>query len=245
MGPAIYPGLEDKRVVITGGGSGIGAGIVEAFVEQKAEVHFLDILEEESTALVERLGDRAHFHRCDLTDLDELADTFAAIGDIDVLVNNAANDDRHSLGDITPAYWDDRIAVNLRHVMFSIKAAAPGMKRRDGGAIVNLGSISWHLGQAHMALYETSKAAIEGMTRAMAQELGGDHIRVNCIVPGNVKTPRQSKWYSPEDEKQIVAEQALKVRIHPHHVANMAVFLASDAAEACTAHSHWVDAGWL
>ncbi|MCX2522940.1 SDR family NAD(P)-dependent oxidoreductase [Larsenimonas rhizosphaerae] len=245
MGTAIYPGLADKRVVITGGGSGIGAGLVEAFVEQQAEVHFLDICEDESRALVERLAGHATFHLCDLTDLHALVETFRHIGAVDVLINNAANDDRHTLGDITPDYWDERVAVNLRHVMFSMQAVAPGMKTRGGGAIVNLGSISWHLGQEHLAIYETAKAGIEGMTRAMARELGEDGIRVNCVIPGNVKTPRQSRWYSPEDEQKIIEEQKLKVRIHPHHVASMVTFLASDAAAACTAHNYWVDAGWL
>lgn len=245
MSSAIYPCLANKRVVISGGGSGIGAGLVEAFADQKAEVHFLDICAEESRTLVERLGSGVTFHHCDLTDLAALEETFARIGAVDVLVNNAANDDRHSLGDITPSYWDERIAVNLRHVMFAIQAVAPGMTSRGGGSVINLGSISWHLGQEHLAIYETAKAGIEGMTRAMAQELGGDNIRVNCVVPGNVKTPRQSRWYSPEDEQQIVAEQKLKVRIHPHHVASMVTFLASDAAAACTAHNYWVDAGWF
>ena len=245
MGTAIYPGLADKRVVITGGGSGIGAGLVEAFVEQQAEVHFLDICEDESRALIERLGGSVTFHSCDLTDLEALMATFRHIGAVDVLVNNAANDDRHTLGDITPDYWDERVAVNLRHVMFAMQAVAPGMKTRGGGSIVNLGSISWHLGQEHLAIYETAKAGIEGMTRAMARELGEDGIRVNCVIPGNVKTPRQSRWYSPADEQKIIDEQKLKVRIHPHHIASMVTFLACDAAAACTAHNYWVDAGWL
>ncbi|MCK2185251.1 SDR family NAD(P)-dependent oxidoreductase [Halomonas getboli] len=244
MNSAIYPSLTDKRVVITGGGSGIGAALVEAFVNQQSEVHFIDVAEDESLALVDRLGGKPTFHRCDLTDLEALSAVFQRIGTVDVLVNNAANDDRHSLSDITPSYWDERIAVNLRHVMFAIQAAAPGMKTRGGGSVINLGSISWHLGQESLAIYETAKAGIEGMTRAMAQELGGDNIRVNCVVPGNVKTPRQSRWYSPEDEQQIVAEQKLKVRIHPHHIASMVLFLASDDGAACTAHNYWVDAGW-
>ena len=129
--------------------------------------------------------------------------------------------------------------------LFAMQAVAPGMKTRGGGSIVNLGSISWHLGQEHLAIYETAKAGIEGMTRAMARELGEDGIRVNCVIPGNVKTPRQSRWYSPADEQKIIDEQKLKVRIHPHHIASMVTFLASDAAAACTAHNYWVDAGWL
>lgn len=244
MPSAIYPSLESKLVVVTGGGSGIGAGLVKAFAEQHAEVHFLDILEE-GTALAEALGDNVHFHRCDLTDADALVATLAAIGDVDILVNNAANDDRHRLEDVTPEYWDDRMAVNLRHLVLSAREVAPAMRRRGEGAIINLGSISWHLGQPGMVLYETAKAGIEGLTRALASELGSDGIRVNCVIPGNVKTPRQSRWYTPDDEAQIVDEQKLKVRIHPHHVAAMVLFLASEDAAACTAHNYWVDAGWL
>ena len=244
MPTAIYPCLETKRVVITGGGSGIGEGLVRAFAEQGAEVHFLDILEE-ARALAEALGDNVHFHHCDLTDAEALIGTLNAIGEVDILVNNAANDDRHRLEDVTPEYWDDRMAVNLRHLVLAAREVAPPMRRRGQGVIVNLGSISWHLGQPGMVLYETAKAGIEGLTRALASELGSDGIRVNCVIPGNVKTARQSRWYTPEDEAQIVAEQKLKVRIHPHHVAATVLFLASDAAAACTAHNYWVDAGWL
>ncbi|WP_110708453.1 SDR family oxidoreductase [Salinicola sp. CR57] len=244
MPSAIYPSLASKHVVVTGGGSGIGAGLVRAFAAQQAQVHFIDILDD-AEALADELGERVHFHRCDLTDAEALIATLAGIGEIDVLVNNAANDDRHRLEDVTPEYWDDRMNVNLRHLALAAREVAPAMRRRGQGVIVNLGSISWHLGQPGMLLYETAKAGIEGMTRALASELGSDGIRVNCVIPGNVKTPRQSRWYGPEDEAQIVAEQKLKVRIHPHHVAAMVLFLASDDAAACTAHNYWVDAGWL
>lgn len=244
MPSAIYPSLASKRVVVTGGGSGIGAGLVRAFAAQQAQVHFIDILDD-AEALANELGERVHFHRCDLTDAEALIATLAGIGEIDVLVNNAANDDRHRLEDVTPDYWDDRMNVNLRHLVLAARAVAPAMRRQGRGAIVNLGSISWHLGQPGMLLYETAKAGIEGLTRALASDLGGDGIRVNCVIPGNVKTPRQSRWYTPEDEAQIVAEQKLKLRIHPEHIAAMVLFLASDDAAACTAHNYWVDAGWL
>ncbi|WFF40043.1 SDR family oxidoreductase [Salinicola endophyticus] len=244
MPSAIYPSLQGKRVVITGGGSGIGEGLVRAFAAQRAEVHFLDILDE-AEALAAELGDTVHYHRCDLTDPAALAATLEAVGAVDVLVNNAANDDRHRLEDVTPEYWDERMNVNLRHLVLAARAVAPAMRRQGQGAIVNLGSISWHLGQPGMLLYETAKAGIEGLTRALASDLGSDGIRVNCVIPGNVKTPRQSRWYTPEDEAQIVAEQKLKLRIHPEHVAAMVLFLASDDAAACTAHNYWVDAGWL
>jgi NAD(P)-dependent dehydrogenase (short-subunit alcohol dehydrogenase family) len=190
---ARYPSLERKRVVVTGGGSGIGAGLVEAFARQGAEVIFVDIAEKDSNVLVAQLAGAPIapvFHRLDLTDLAAIEVFFQSLGPIDVQVNNAGNDDRHDLADITPAYWDDRIAINLRHMLFAAKAVAPGMKARGGGAIINFGSISWHLGLKGLLVYETAKAAIEGMTRALARELGEDNIRVTCVVPGNVKTPR-------------------------------------------------------
>ena len=244
---ARYPSLEGRRVVVTGGGSGIGAGLVEAFARQGAEVIFADIVEKDSNALVAQLADAPIppvFYRLDLTDLAAIDVFFQSLGPVDVLVNNAGNDDRHALADITPAYWDDRIAINLRHMLFAAKAAAPGMKARGGGAIINFGSISWHLGLKGLLAYETAKAGIEGMTRALARELGEDNIRVTCVVPGNVKTPRQMKWYTPEDEAQIVAQQCLKDRLLPEHIASLVLFLASDDGRMCTGHEYWIDAGW-
>jgi NAD(P)-dependent dehydrogenase (short-subunit alcohol dehydrogenase family) len=241
---AIYPSLKGKRVVVTGGGSGIGAGLVEAFVRQEAEVHFLDVLEAESKALVAKLGGKPKFHLCDLTDANAIAGCFAAIGPVQVLVNNAGNDDRHTLDDVTPAYFDERIAVNLRHMLFCAKAVVPAMKAAGAGAIINFGSISWHLGLPDLVLYETAKAGIEGMTRALARELGPDGIRVTCVAPGNVRTPRQLKWYTPEGEAEIVAQQCLKGRIEPADVAALVLFLASDDARYCTGHEYWIDAGW-
>jgi NAD(P)-dependent dehydrogenase (short-subunit alcohol dehydrogenase family) len=247
VSPAVYPSLKGKRVVVTGGGSGIGAGLVEAFARQGAETLFVDILDRESAALVAQLDGapiKPAFHHVDLTDITAIEKFFQAIGPIDVLVNNAGNDDRHALQDITPAYWDERMAVNLRHMLFCAKAAAPGMKQRGGGAIINFGSISWHLGLPGLVLYETAKAAIEGMTRALARELGGDDIRVTAVVPGNVKTPRQEKWYTPEGEAEIEAAQCLKGRITPQDVAALVLFLASDDARMCTGQAYWIDAGW-
>jgi NAD(P)-dependent dehydrogenase (short-subunit alcohol dehydrogenase family) len=242
-----YPSLAGRHVVVTGGGSGIGAGLVEAFAAQGARVSFLDIADADSIALVNRLGGDIAYRRCDLTDVDALSATLAALagerGRVDVLVNNAGNDDRHSLGDVTPAYFDDRVAVNLRHMLFAAKAVAAGMADR-GGVIVNLGSISWHLGLPDLVLYETAKAGIEGMTRALARELGPAGIRVVCVVPGNVRTPRQERWYTPQGEAEIVTAQCLKLRIEPADVAALVLFLASDDARACTGHEYWVDAGW-
>jgi NAD(P)-dependent dehydrogenase (short-subunit alcohol dehydrogenase family) len=248
---ALYPSLKDKRVLVTGGGSGIGEGLVEAFVRQGARVAFVDIAEDASRDLVARLADAAHtpiFHKCDLTSLDTFLGTLAAIeqelGGIDVLVNNAANDDRHEIESVTPEYWDERMAVNLRHLFFAAQAVVPAMKRAGGGVILNFGSISWHLGLPDLVLYQTAKAAIEGMTRALARDLGRDGIRVNTIVPGNVQTPRQMKWYTPEGEAEIVASQCLDGRIQPADVAALTLFLASEDARMCTAHDYFIDAGW-
>lgn len=247
MSSAIYPSLKNKRIVITGGASGIGASIVSAFAAQGARVTFLDILEGEGRALARELKGSAHppvFNVCDLCDLDDVARVFAKIGTVDVLVNNAGNDDRHSLNDVTPAYWDDRMAVNLRHILFCTRAVVPGMKAQKSGAIINFGSISWHLGLPDLVVYETAKAGIEGMSRALARELGPDGIRVTTVVPGNVRTPRQMKWYSPDGEAEIVEAQCLKQRVEPAHVASLVLFLASDDASLCTGHEYWVDAGW-
>lgn len=249
---AIYPSLADKRVVVTGGGSGIGAGLVEGFVRQGARVVFVDLAEEASLALIERLSPgAAHapvFRRLDLTDLDAVATTMgdieAELGGVDVLVNNAGNDDRHTPEEVTPAYWDGRMAVNLRHLFFCAQAVIPGMKARGAGVILNFGSISWHLGLEELVVYQTAKAAVEGMTRALARDLGPHGIRVNTVVPGNVQTPRQEKWYTPEGEAEIVAAQCLKARVQPDDLAAMVLFLASDDARLCTGHNYWVDAGW-
>lgn len=249
---AKYPSLAGKRVLVTGGATGIGEALVSGFARQGAQVAFLDRQGDAGEALVRRLsGDGAvapRFAVCDLTDLDSLgrniADLSAELGDFDILLNNAASDDRHKIADVTPAYWDERIAVNLRHLFFAAQAVIPGMKAAGGGSIVNFGSISWHLALPDLVLYQTAKAAIEGMTRSMARELGGDNIRVNTIIPGNVETPRQAQWYTPEGEAEIIAAQCLKARIQPADIAAMALFLASDDARMCTGHNYWVDAGW-
>jgi NAD(P)-dependent dehydrogenase (short-subunit alcohol dehydrogenase family) len=243
---AIYPSLRGKRVLITGGGSGIGAGMVEGFVRQGSDVTFFDVAEEDSRALAEKLGCR--FERVDLMDIKGAQATIARLieegGSFDVLVNNAANDDRHSIDQVTEDYWDNRMGVNLKHLFFCAQSVIPGMREKKAGAIVNLGSISWHLGMAELAIYQTAKAAIEGLTRSLARELGEDGIRVTCVVPGNVRTPRQLKWYTPEGEAEIVAAQCLKGRLVPEDVAAMVMFLASDDARLVTGHEYFIDAGW-
>ncbi len=248
---AIYPSLAGKRVLITGGGSGIGAGIVEGFAAQRADVTFLDIAREASEALTARLSNTGHkvqYAHADLTDiagtqslLDELTESR---GGFDILINNAANDDRHTIDQVDEAYWDERISVNLKHLFFCAQSIIPTMRACGGGAIVNLGSISWHLGLSDLILYQTCKAAIEGFTRSLARELGRDNIRATCVIPGNVRTERQLKWYTPEGEAEIVDAQCLDGRLLPHDVAAMVMYLASDDARLVTGHRYFVDAGW-
>lgn len=248
MSSAIYPSLRGRKVLITGGGSGIGAGLVKAFVNQGARVHFIDLVDE-VTATMDTgvLGVSPVFYKCDLTDTPALEKVLAAViadGPVHILLNNAARDDRHKLVEITSEFFDKNIAVNLKQMLMCTRTIAPGMKAAGGGAIINFGSISWHLGLPDLTLYETAKAGIEGMTRALARELGPDKIRVTTIIPGNVKTPRQMKWYTPEGEAEIVKSQCLPDRIEPEHVASMALFLASEDAALCTGHGYWIDAGW-
>ncbi len=248
---AIYPDLVDKRVVVTGGGSGIGAAFVEAFAAQGARVSFLDIADSDGMALQEKLKAAKHspkFVRCDLTDLDSVASVFNAIhknmGTTDILINNAANDVRHNMDEITSAKWDASIAVNLKHLYFCSQAVVPGMRARGGGVILNLGSISWHLALPNLTMYMTAKAGIEAMTRGMARDFGTDNIRVNCIIPGAIKTPKQTLlWHTPEAETKIFNGQCLKVRVEPEDVANLALFLASKSAAKCTGREYYIDAG--
>jgi len=247
MTGAVYPSLSGKKVLVTGGASGIGAALVEAFAAQNSQVAFLDIDDAAGRALAGRI-DGATFISCDLCDTDALmaATTNAqtALGGVDILINNAGSDDRHELDAITPAYWDERIATNLRHMFFAAQAVVPAMRAAGGGAIVNFGSISWHLGLPDLVVYQTAKAGAEGLTRSLARELGRDNIRVTTIVPGNVQTPRQTKWYTPEGEEEIVTAQCLNGRIQPVDVLALALFLASDDARLCTGHAYFIDAGW-
>ena len=248
---AIYPSLRGKRVIVSGGGSGIGAGLVEAFAQQGAKVGFVDIQRETSEKLCKDLENCDHapvFRHCDITDTDgyiaTLGELIGELGGCDILLNNAANDERHDAADISRADWDKSMGVNLKHLFFAAQTAIPEMVKAGGGSIVNFGSISWHLALERLSLYQTAKAAIEGLTRSLAREYGRDGIRVNCLIPGNVQTPRQERWYTPEGEAEIVAAQCLDGRIQPRDVAALALFLASDDARFCTGHNYWVDAGW-
>jgi NAD(P)-dependent dehydrogenase (short-subunit alcohol dehydrogenase family) len=251
---ATYPSLRERVVLVTGGGSGIGESIVEQFCAQGSKVGFLDIAEAESEALVERVrakGDPAPlFRRCDLTDIDALqgavAEIAKALGPIRVLVNNAANDQRHAIDSVTAAYWDERMAVNLRHQFFAAQAVHPGMKAAGGGSIVNFGSISWHLAQGGMPAYTTAKSAVEGLTRSLARDYGPDGIRVNCVIPGWIMTRRQQElWLTPEAEAEHMKGLCLKEKVYPDDVARMVLWLAADDSRRCTARNFFVDSGWI
>ena len=241
-----YRSLENRSVVITGGASGIGEEMVKAFAAQGARVAFIDIAEEAGTALASATG--ASFHACDVTDIPALREVLARIesdrGSVDVLVNNAGKDDRHDMAEVEPSYWRRALALNLDHQFFATQAVAKGMAKRGAGSIVMLGSISWMRGRPGMVGYTTAKAAINGMTRTLARELGPSNIRVNCIVPGAILTERQKQlWLTPELNQQFLDLQALKFRLDASHVAKMALFLGSDESGGCTGANFIVDAG--
>jgi D-xylose 1-dehydrogenase len=248
MSFAIYPSLRDRRVVITGGASGIGAEIVRAFAAQGARVGFLDRDVDAGAALVEDLDGAVTFEPCDLRDIGALRGALVALrtrmGPTDVLVNNAARDDRHDWREVTPEYWDERMATNLRHMFFAIQAVAPDMIDAGGGAIVNIGSNSWWEAGGGFPAYATAKSAVHGLTRTMARDLGTHRIRVNTVVPGWIMTERQKNlWASPEALERHRARQCLPDLIEPVYVARMVLFLASDDAAMCTANNYMVEAG--
>jgi NAD(P)-dependent dehydrogenase (short-subunit alcohol dehydrogenase family) len=246
---ARYPDLAGRGVFISGGATGIGAAFVAAFAAQGSRVTFVDVADASAQALVERLGpERLRYAHCDVRDIAALQFAVAAaestFGPLRVLINNAARDDRHALADVTPDYWDASLAVNLRHHFFATQAVAPGMMRAGGGSIINLGSVSWMRGVAGFAAYSTSKAAINGLTRTLARELGVHNIRVNSIVPGAIVTERQKAlWLTPEKEQAFLDAQCLKFRLSEEDVARTALFLASDEARGITGQNLIVDAG--
>lgn len=252
-GEAIYPDLEGRTVLVTGGGGGIGAEIVRQFAAQGASVGFIDLSEEPSRALVAELesaGASVRFARADLTDIEAtraaIADLREALGPVSILVNNAAHDERHRMEDVTPDYWDSRMAVNLKHQFFCTQAVAGDMRRLGGGAIVNMGSISWMIGQGGMAGYTAAKSAVVGLTRSLARDLGPDNIRVNCIAPGWIMTERQiALWLDEAGEREIMERQCLKRKLVPADVARVVLFFCSDAAGACTNQTYVVDGGWI
>ncbi len=251
MAFAQYPSLRDTIVYVTGGAAGIGMEIVRAFVAQGAHVGFVDLDADGSAKLADELSggpSKVHFEICDLRDIDALKAAFAslqdAIGPAGVLVNNAARDDRHPWTEVTAEYYDERIATNLRHMFFATQAVAPGMIAAGKGAIINMGSNSWWEKSGGMPVYTTAKAAVHGMTRSFARDLGPHRIRVNTVVPGWVMTERQKQlWATPEKLEAHRQNQCLPDLIDPVYLARMVLFLASDDAAMCTANNYMVEAG--
>lgn len=250
---AKYPSLKGRAVFITGGGSGIGESIVSAFAGQGARVAFVDIAVEASLALCERLAAQGHekplFRLCDIRDIPALQavmrELAAGVGEFDVLVNNAANDDRHKPEDVTLDYWNERIAINQRPMFFTCQSVIAGMKKKGRGSIINIGSTSWHIADGGYPVYTTTKAAVSGLTRGLARDLGSHRIRVNTVTPGWVMTERQIKlWLDEEGERRIDQSQCLPDRVLPWHVAQMVLFLAADDSAMCTAQEYIVDGGW-
>lgn len=250
---AIYTDLEGKVVIVTGGGSGIGEAIVKAFAAQKCKVAFIDMAREPSEELVAEMAAKGQPVRFEHADLRDIAALRAAVGrireslgPINVLINNAAHDERHATPDVTPEFWDDRIATNLRHQFFAAQAVLPDMQAAGAGAIINFGSISWMIGQGGMAGYTASKSAVLGLTRSLARDYGPFNIRVNAIAPGWIMTQRQiEKWLTPEAEAEVMQRQCLKRKLYPDDIARVTVFLASDEASAITNQHYVVDGGWV
>lgn len=245
---ATYPSLKDEAVVVTGGASGIGASIVEHFAEQGARVGFVDIDEQAGGVLAAKTG--AAFAACDLRNIQALRTAIACFerdnGPTLALINNAARDDRHTIEEVTPEFWDERMATNLRHQFFAAQAVLPAMRKRKRGSLINMGSISWRLALGGMPAYVTAKSAIEGLTRGLARDVGPDGVRANCLVPGWIMTERQIKlWLTPEGEADLMAKQCLKEKLYPPDIARMALWLAADDSRMVTAQSFVVDGGWV
>ena len=241
---AIYPSLEGRGVLVTGGASGIGAEIVRGFSRNGARVAVLDVDREAGETIAEELGPRVRFVECDLTDVAVLRSAVADVGPVTVLINNAADDQRHELEDLTPELWDAAQAVNLRHQFFMAQAVVPGMRAAGGGSIVNLSSVAWRRGTGGLVAYATAKAGVVGLTNSLATALGGDRIRVNAIAPGAVMTPRQMRlWHTPESREQLVAAQAIPRDVTEPDIAAAALFLAADDSGMITRQCLYVDGG--
>jgi len=247
---ATYPSLKDRIVLVTGGAMGIGEAIVREFARQGSKVGFLDIADEAAKKLQADIGPQAklHYEHCDVTDIDALKRAIdnvrKALGPITILINNAAHDQRHNVHEVTSEFWDDRIAVNLKHQFFAAQAVHPDMKAAKNGAIVNLGSSAWMVGDLNLTVYSTAKAAVLGLTRSLAREFGPDNIRVNCVVPGWIMTQRQiDLWLTPDAEKNLMLAQCIKRKLYPDDVARLVMFLASDDSSGCTNQSYVIDGG--
>jgi D-xylose 1-dehydrogenase len=250
---AVYPSLKGRTVLVTGGGSGIGEAIVEHFAAQGSKVAFIDIQEKPSKALVARLKrkrQKVHFELCDLTDIAALRKAIANVrkvfGPITILVNNAAHDERHTIDEVTPDYFDQRIAVNLKHQFFAIQAVVPDMKKAKNGSIVNFGSTSWMVAHGGLPVYAAAKAGVQGLTRGLAHELGKYNVRINHIAPGWILTPRQlDLWATPESLAQLMRDQCLQRQLKGDDIARAVLFFASDEASAATNQTFVFDGGWL
>ena len=251
---AVYSSLNGKVVLVTGGATGIGEAIVEAFVLQGSRVLFLDIQDDAANSLVERLRRpdwiSAEYFHCNLTNSSELQSVVEKIirssPVIDVLVNNAGNDKRHKIEEVTSEFWDWCMQTNLKHQFFLAQAVLPAMRRAKRGSIINMSSIGWVIPSIGIPVYVTAKAAIVGMTRALAHEVGRDGVRVNCVMPGAISTEKQRRlWFTEEYKKEILSRQAIKRDIQPEEVAKLVLFLASDESLAITNQSFVIDAGWV
>ncbi len=247
-----YLDLENKRVFISGGGSGIGASIVEHFCEQNSKVYFIDIDVKASNKLIKSIKKKKlkapNFIECNILDVKKLQKIIKNIitkkGPIHCLVNSAANDDRHSTDQVDEKYWDNRMNINLKHYFFAAQSVVKGMKKIKSGSIVNLSSVSWMLGEGDKVVYETAKSAVVGLTRSFAQEFGKYNIRTNSVIPGSIATERQIKhWLTPKYKKLILDSQALKRQLKPEDVSKLVLFLSSDQSSGCTKQSFVVDAG--
>lgn len=250
---AKFPSLKGKRVFITGGGSGIGASLVEGFARQGAHVAFVDIDDQAALTLIDKVKSANFpapwYRRCDVTDVGQLQsiirEAAVNLSDFNILVNNVASDDRHATLEVTPEYWDQRMAINQRPAFFAIQAVLPGMQKLGGGSIINIGSTGWQTKTAGYPGYATAKSSVMGLTRGLARELGAHHIRINVVSPGWVMTERQLRlWAVPEMDKEIARNQCTPEPLQPPDIASMVLFLASDDARGCTAQEFIVDAGW-
>jgi NAD(P)-dependent dehydrogenase (short-subunit alcohol dehydrogenase family) len=251
---ATYPSLRDQVAFVSGGATGLGAEFVAQLAAQGARVSFVDVPDDAGEALAAAVADRGHpaplYQHCDVRDVAALQGAIAAsaerFGPVTVLVNNAANDQRHAVETLTVDEWDERLNVNLRHHFFAVQAIAPMMRAAGRGSVINLGSISAHIDLLDLPVYIAAKSAIEGLTRTLARELGPDGIRVNCVIPGWIMTERQlTHWITPEAEAAIERNQCLPHKLYPADVARMVLWLAADDSRSCTAQMWIVDGGWM